>query len=334
LSVEDLAGSAALLERWAVDHYGTGAVIEELRPMPGHGGLSFGFDVVAGDRRDPLVVRVPPPGVRRHAATDVLRQVPVLQAARAAGVPVPEVRWWSDDERWFAAPFFMVERLAGTSIDCWEPVSMDSLSVRRVFRQAIEALVTIHQLPWRAQLAGWSVPRSLGVEIAAWEPVLAKGENPDWVKQGLELRDLLLTRRPGEPEPGLFHGDFYSNNWVCTGEQLLAVVDWETASLGASLLDVGWLCMMYDRESWGPTRQAFMTWSPPPDEIVAMYEGASGQAVADVNWYRALAAWRMSCTTALFYRLHVTGRRPDPTWELFAEAFSPMVERGRRLLGA
>src|SRR5258708_4548835 len=91
LDAGDPAGSMALLELWAAEHYGSGAAIEDLRPMPGHAGISFGFDVVKGTWRDPLVVRVPPPGVRRQGNTDVLRQVPVLQAAAAEGVPVAAV---------------------------------------------------------------------------------------------------------------------------------------------------------------------------------------------------------------------------------------------------
>src|SRR5207244_3958401 len=127
---------------------------------PGHAGISFGFDVLAAGRREPLVIRVPPPGVRRAGNTDVLRQVPVLQAAAAEGVPVAPLRWWGADERWFGVPYFMVERLNGSSIDCWAPSVVDPGTVAPVFRQAIEALVAIHRLPWAHRLAGWSEPRS------------------------------------------------------------------------------------------------------------------------------------------------------------------------------
>ena len=48
--------------------------------MPGHAGLSFGFTVEHGEARDELVMRVPPKGVRRKGNTDVIRQVPLLQA--------------------------------------------------------------------------------------------------------------------------------------------------------------------------------------------------------------------------------------------------------------
>jgi hypothetical protein len=63
-----------------------------------------------------------------------------------------------------------------------------------------------------------------------------------------------------------------------------------------------------------------------------MCEDAAGRPLPDLAWRRALSARRLISVTAPNYRLHVTGRRTYETWELFAEAFSPMVEQGRRLL--
>lgn len=333
LRADALAASTELLQRWAEEHYGPGAVIEGLQPMPGHGGISFGFDVVAGDGRDPLVVRVAPPGVQRRGNTDVLRQVPILRAMWAEGVPVAEVKWWSDDERWFGSPFFMVERILGaTTFNIWEPCDPDPAEVGSVFRQAVDALVAIHAVPWRKHLEGWSTPLTLEAEVRQWERTLAKAEDPSWIDEGLALRDLLLARMPPEPEPGIIHGDYYTNNWICRDGRLEAIVDWEISAIGPSWLDIGWLAMMYDPESWGPLRRPLMTWGPTAEELVAMYETTAGHPLPHASWYRALAAWRLSSITALQYRLHRSGRRPDPTWEILGEAFLPMVRKARRLL--
>src|SRR5207253_9861549 len=128
----------------------------------------------------------------------------------------------------------------------------------------------------------------------------------------------------------LVHGDFYSNNWVCSADRLLAVVDWEIAFLGAPQLDVGWLCMIYDPAGWRGARQEWMDWAPSPEEIVAMYEAATGRPVEHLGWYRGLATWRMGCITVMNHRLHVEGRRADPTWDLIAESFDALVAEGIR----
>jgi len=333
LDRHDLTASQVLLQRWACEHHGADAVVEAVRAMPGHAGISLGFDVVHAGGRDPLVVRVPPAGVRRSGNTDVLRQVPVLRAARANGVPVAEVRWFGDDERWFGVPYLMVERLpGGSTLDCWEPIQPDPSDVSAVFDQGVEALAAIHSIPWREQLTGWCAPRDLRTEIDFWLPILAKATNPDWQERAHRLRERLLERMPPEPEPAVVHGDFYSNNWVCAGDRLLAVVDWEIAFIGSPMLDVAWLCMIYDPASWGPTRRAWMSWAPTPDEILRRYEQAVGRPVEHLGWYRGLAAWRMGCITALNHRLHVEGRHVDPTWDLIVDSFDAMLDSGEGLV--
>ena len=77
------------LQRWADAHYHQGVTVTDLMAMPGHAGLSFGFKVSDSDGTiDRLVMRMPPKGVRRSGNTDVLRQVPLLKALAAHGVPV------------------------------------------------------------------------------------------------------------------------------------------------------------------------------------------------------------------------------------------------------
>jgi aminoglycoside phosphotransferase (APT) family kinase protein len=328
LDRHDLAATSDLLQRWAAVHYGASAVVEGVYPMPGHAGISFGFDVAYGRARDALVVRVPPAGVRRSGNTDVLRQVPLLRAAQAGGVPVAEVKWFGDDEQWFGVPYVMVERLPGGSVDCWAPIDVDPASVRSIFADAASALAAIHAVDWRGTLSGWGSPRSVREEIEFWVPVLAKGTNEAWQKQAAALRDVLLERMPPEPEPALVHGDFYSNNWVCSTDRLLAVVDWEIAFIGAPLLDVAWLCMIYDPAGVRGARREWMGWAPSPESIVADYQAATGRPAEHLGWYRGLAAWRMAAITAMNHRLHAEGRRVDATWDLIAESFEAMVETG------
>lgn len=332
----------ARLAEWARHHYGPQAGVESVAPMPGNAGISFGFDVIpdaAAGRREPLVIRVPPAGVRRRGNTDVLRQVPLLQALAAAGVPVPAVRWWGDDERWFGVPYLIVERLPGRSLNPFAPdatfFDLSPSGVAPIFRQAVDALVATHRLDWRTALAGWEQPRSLVDEIRAWEPILAKGDDEQWIAAGFELRDALLATRPAEPEPGIIHGDFYPNNWVVDSEgRLRAVVDWEISAIGPSLLDLGWLCMMCDPDSWGPSLRDSSPWAPTVGEIVRLYEEAAGHAVADVAWYRALAGYRLAAITSLNVRLQRTGRRPpDPIWDMMGESFPFRVAQARRLVG-
>jgi aminoglycoside phosphotransferase (APT) family kinase protein len=328
------------LEHWARDQYGEGAVVSGLEPMPGHAGLSFGFDVTpppsTGGPTESLVMRMPPKGVRRRGNTDVLRQVPLLQALHRTGRPVAEVRWWSDDERWFEVPFFMVGRLPGGTYTVRNPdlTQFDGSpeEVESLFTQAVEALAFIHRLDWQLELAGWEEPRPLDEEIHFWDPILAKAAEPAWIAMGERTRELLLAQMPADPAVGLFHGDYQTSNLLFDHGQLVAVLDWEISGLGAQLLDLGWLLMMNDPPSWADG--APLSIVPTFELLVDRYSRAVGRVVTvdEVAYFRALSGYRFGVISGLNVMLHRTGKRPDPEWERIAQSVPNLFGRAAELL--
>jgi len=327
------------LEAWAVHAYGEGPRVEGLAVMPGHAGLSFGFRVVDGDGAviDDLVMRVPPKGVRRSGNTDVLRQVPLLQALRRRGVPVARVVWWDEDERWFEVPFTMVERLPGDTFVVRTIAESEDREraverARTVFRQAAEALAAVHSVPWREELEGWEEPKHLPDEVVFWDRLLERAAASEWAADAHRTRDLLLASVPGDPEVGIFHGDFQTNNILFEHDALVAVLDWEICGIGAQLLDVGWLLMMNDPASWWDGEGLGI--APPFADIVDWYANAAGRSVSldDVAWYRALSGYRFGVISCFNVMLHRTGKRHDPEWDRIAPSIPHLFGRAAELI--
>jgi aminoglycoside phosphotransferase (APT) family kinase protein len=335
------------LQRWARAHCGEQAQVRAVARLPGHAGISFRFDVVGSGRPgalERLVIRLAPARARRVASTDVVRQVAVLRAMAAVGVPVPRVRWWGDDARWFGVSYLVVDHVEGVTLpDVFDPAAAAPAApdVSVLFDHAVDVLAAIHGPEALAALRrhpeprpeGWSTSRSLAAEIDMWMPVVAKAEDRSWVDAAGALRRRLLASAPGDPEPRVVHGDFYCNNWLVDKARVTAVLDWENASVGAPLLDVGWLCMIHDPACWGRARTGCWAWLPPVETILSRYEGASGRTPEHPSWYEALAAYRMACIAANGLRLHRSGRHPDPIWEVFGNAFGSLIARGDALLG-
>jgi aminoglycoside phosphotransferase (APT) family kinase protein len=321
------------LQRWTSHHVGPDAAVIAVERMPGHSSVTIAFDVVADRRVERLVLRVVPPAVPRRGSTDVLRQVPLLNLMAARSVPVPSLRWWSHDRRWFGVEYLIVDRVPGATLG---DVFSDDGAPRpaadpgALYGQAIDALRAIHAPDGQQALHGWGEPLSLSEEVDRWEVLLRRADDPAWVRIGLRLRDRLRASMPDESQCGVVHGDFYSNNWMFDGVRLTAVLDWESAFLGPQLLDLGWTCMMIDPPSWAPARRPDLRWTPPVDDLIARY----GAPRADMRWYRALAAYRMVALTAHYLRLHRNGRRPDAVWEIIAESVPPMLDRAAELASA
>ncbi|MGY1811125.1 phosphotransferase family protein [Blastococcus sp. SYSU D00669] len=305
--------------------------------MPGNAGLSFGFDVVdrAGVVRRSLVVRFAPPGVRRSGNTDVLRQVPLLQALEKAGVPVAPLIWWTGDPKWFGTDAIVQERLPATSLNPWDPAPAGRHPDTGVYlSRAVETLARIHAVDWRSLLAGWEQPRAVAAEIGFWDRLLRKHPEPAWAEAGQRLASELLGADPGGHRTGLFHGDYHTNNLLFDHRTaaVAAVVDWEIAGIGATGLDLGWLMLMTDPSCWHSSWSARMQVAADPAQLRREYEEAAGVLVPAAVWYQALACYRFGAIAGFNVRLHRTGRRPDPLYEDMASSVPVFFARGLDLV--
>ncbi len=324
------------LEAFVAARYPDGSRVLKLVEADGHAGLTFNFrisDPKTGGVAEDLFLKVPPKGVKRKQNTDVYRQAPLLKALNTSGIPVPDVRWAGDDEDWFDVPYIITSKMPGRTLLVWEPhASYDRTPevMEPLWRLTTEALVQIHKVDWRKQLAGWEEPRPLEVEVNRWDRIYGQAPYPEWVTAAEEVHNQLLdTMRDGQPV-GLIHGDYQPGNVLFKDGELVAVLDWELSGIGAHLLDIGWLMMCADPlgwvESWGPKCPLAI------DEIQDIYEAGMGQKFPDIAWYQALAGFRLASIGCLNVKLHQTGKRRDPLWENFIDAIPVMFARARQLL--
>lgn len=326
------------LARFFAAHGGPSCSVRHLGGFAGsHGGLTFGFEVwddVTDTRIDALVIRLSPVGVRRSGNTDVLRQVPLLTTLRTLGIPVPTIRHHGADDEFFPTAYVMFERLQGRAFIVWEPDAGFDLAPARVagiWRQATGLLARVHGVDWQRHLGDWEAPQPIAHEVGRWDSILDKAAEPAWIALGTEVRELLLKSPPPPSPIGLMHGDCQPGNILFDANgEVVALLDWELSGIGAQYYDLGWQIMIGDRASWHPD------WCPhnplSPEEMIDHYRALTGRDCAGLNWYRALAGYRMAVVTGLYTKLHREGRRPDPAWEDMAKAVPAMYGRARELL--
>ncbi|WP_214105649.1 phosphotransferase family protein [Acrocarpospora catenulata] len=336
LDLHEVSAVAERLAAWARAFVHRDAVVDDVRPLPGHSGHSYAFQVSSGRAPERLVLRVSAPGARSGSHADATRVVPRLTSMAACGVPVPGVRWWSGAPDWFGGSATVVEFVAGFTLpdifDLAATAPDHDVDVAAVFRSAVGALVRMHAIDAGPRLSGWGRAKSLADVVDASTRPLQTAPDRAWIDHGLRVRDALLREMPPERAPGVVHNDFYSNNWIVGPSELHGVLDWESSFLGQRTMDVGWLCMIYDPASWSPIRRPAMGWHPTPAELVGWYEELSGGPVPDLTWFRALAGYRLACGTAYYLDLHRRGRRHDPMWEDAGQSFPHLLDRALELL--
>jgi len=332
----ELAELTERLGPFCRSRYGTDDLrIFDVVKMPGHAGFAYGFRVETGGSVDSWFIRLPPPNVRWVGTADVLRQVAVLNALDETQVPHCSVKWSGDDLEWFGCPYFVVPWLEGDVLRLGEGEWGSRLSESQLLdlgRQIMTALAGVHKVdPAKASYLGDPVP--FAEDVTRWDRFYERAADPERLKDVPVVRQKLLDRLPKNAPVGIFHGDYQVANLFCSRDaRLLAVIDWELCGIGATLNDVGWIATFSDPEAWskeGPTRPTFLD----PDTLLQMYSDAWGAPLPDLNWFRALAAYKFAIITGLNLSLHRRGKRHDPLWEETKLSMTPLINRANELLG-
>jgi aminoglycoside phosphotransferase (APT) family kinase protein len=324
-----------------LDEHGIGSGDVELSPI-GEGHSNVTYAAARGDAR--FVVRRPPRGPLPPSAHDVLREARVIRPL-AGGARVPSVLAVCDDPEVIGAPFYVMEHVEGHVVTSEIPAALDSPEDRRrMGEELVDALVEIHAVDWQAcGLEGFGKPtgyleRQVRRFLGLWEHNRTR-EIPAVETVGAWLRDNLPNPSPPTPAT-IVHGDYRLGNVMFelgAPARLNAIFDWEMATIGDPLADLGYLCTLWvDREDpplgmfelSAVTRQEGF---PRRDDLVARYEERSGRSMTDIRWYQTLALWKSIVFMEGNYKRAVTGTTDDPFLKSFGDGVVQLAERAEEM---
>jgi aminoglycoside phosphotransferase (APT) family kinase protein len=318
--------------------YDAGAEVRGVRRLPGHSGLSYGFEVHRaghGGRPDHLVIRLSPRAGPATGNTDMVRQARLLQAVGRCGVPVPAVRWYGDDPRWFGVAYHLTSLMPGRPFQDWDPdpsFDLSACGILAVYRQAVDVLAAIHRVETGQLPIAGDRPRRAADEVAHWHGIAARAAPGPWRGAVNRTRDLLLADAPPDARTGLVHGDFRAGNLLFDGDRLTAVLDWEISSIGPQPLDLAWLLFFLSSRSWYGSGPEYA------DEIAGdltdRYRQRTGDPLTQLSWYSALARYRYIAIILFNHMLHRTGKRPDPLWDRMSLSVPALISEAERLLAS
>jgi aminoglycoside phosphotransferase (APT) family kinase protein len=332
--------AAATLERPALvvlealeaylDALGLGTGPADATPLAGgHSNATFAIHREGCE----VVLRRPPRPPLPPGAHDVVREGRLLQALQRTPVPVPRVLSICEEPGVIGAPFVLMDFVNGHAIEQSLPAALDHPGQRQLIAEAfVDALVAVHAVDLEAAGLGW-----LGKPSGYLERQLRRFSGSWQVNRTRELpaidelERLLRERLPESPETTLVHGDIRLGNAIFAPRapaRVAALLDWEMATLGDPLADLGYLCAAWTDASQVPPPMfhlSTITGSPgfpTKDELVARYERESGRPVTNHPWYTALALWKTAVFMEGNYRRAVYGMSDDA----FALGFRTGVE--------
>ncbi len=311
------------------DAHGIGAgALRAERLGDGHSNLTYLCER-GGDR---FVLRRPPPPPLPPSAHDVVRESAVIAGLHRAGARVPRVLAVCGDAAVIGVPFFLMTLADGAAIDTELPAAIDDPGGRALLgRDVIDALAEVHAID----------PRAAGLETIGRPDGYLRRQVRRFT--GLwevnRTRDLPLVAEVGAflaetvPESGpatVVHGDYRVGNLLAGRDapaRVTAILDWELATLGDPLADVGYLISTYvDRDA--PPGEGIVALSPVTRadgfptraDLATLYAQRTGRPVQGLAWYEALAHWKAAIFCENMYKRYLAGERRD--------AFAAAMETG------
>ncbi|MDW5596548.1 phosphotransferase family protein [Conexibacter stalactiti] len=327
---------AAFLDAHAIGEPGA---LLRIAPL-GDGHSNVTLTVQRGATR--VVLRRPPRGELPPSAHDVLREADILRALAGTGVPVPAVLATSDDRAVIGVPFVVLAEIDGVAIGDAVPAALDDPAQRRRIGLAfVDALAAVHAVDWRATaLAGSARPdgylaRQLRRFGALWERQRTRS-----LPEMEAVATWLERELPPSGPPAIVHGDARLGNALFAVDapaRLVALLDWEMATIGDPLADLGYLCAQWvdpGEPIDGMAALSAVTAQPGfprRDELVARYAERSGRSLEQLRWYVVLALWKSAVFMEGNYARALAGDSDDPFLRGFGAGVPDLARRALAL---
>ena len=313
----------------------------EVRQFPhGHSNLTYLVRDAGGLEG---VLRRPPFGNRVKSAHDMTREARVLSALSPVYPPAPRPWLICEDESVVGAPFYVMERRKGAILRRAAP---DPAAFRRAGESLVDQLAALHAIdPAEAGLGDFGRPDGyVARQVSGWSKRdldARTSDRPDLDRVAAWLEE----NRPGESGVAVIHNDFKFDNLVLDPDdpgRVVAVLDWEMATVGDPLMDLG-TTLAYWVEPGDPESLRAVSLGPTAEpggltrgEVVARYERAVGRPLPGLLFYYVFGLFKVAVIVEQIHARYVRGATADPRFaplggvvDALARAAVSAVDSGR-----
>lgn len=292
-----------------------------------------------------FVLRRPPPYLRKNSNETMKREARVLEALSETKVPHPKFIAGCDNEEVLGACFYLMEPIEGFNPANGLPEyhASDPAIRRRMGLSYIEGMAALGAVDYKAVgLEGFGKPEGyLERQTSRWMSQLESYAAFDNWTGFKELPDVdtivswLDRHLPNDFKPGVIHGDCHLANTMFHGgsPELAAFVDWELATIGDPLIDLGWVMATWADEE-KPNVGDIEPWEgfPTIDELISHYGEHTTRNLDAVAWYGVLACFKLGAILEGTHARASAGKAPKETGDELHEMTIGLFDRAHRLI--
>lgn len=326
---------ARALTAWLANthpHLSTGDALHAEVIAGGRSNLTYAIDGAT----IPLILRRPPLGHVLSSAHDMGREHRVISALASTPIPVPAAIDLVDDTDGAitGSTFFLMERAPGrVLVSPAQNADYTRDGLHALSIELVQHLADLHAVePAKVGLSDFGRPDGyLKRQLATWRRQLDASrsrETPDLDR----LQGLLASGLPETSRTGIVHGDYRLDNALVDGSRenphISAVLDWEMATLGDPLVDLGIFALYWDVADLPggagvvPSAVDPAAGYPAFDELADAYAERARITLPNLNWYRSFAAYKLA---VILEGIHYRFRAGDTVGEGF-ERMGGLVE--------
>jgi aminoglycoside phosphotransferase (APT) family kinase protein len=306
----------------------------------GHSNLTFLLE----RGRAKVVLRRPPRGRIAPSTHDVLREAHIVEALGKTDIRVPEILATCGDPEVLGCPFYVMSYLDGHVLgEDLPPIYQGADAQAAIGRALVDALAELHSLaPSDLSLQGLGRPDGyLERQIRRFRTLLAENSTRS-LSELEEVADWLEDHVPVNSKHSLVHGDYRLGNLMFAGEtpQLIAVLDWEMATLGDPLADLGYCTATWAEPEDEPnplfdlSRSTREPGFPSRRELADRYAEKIGSPVEGLVWYQVLAVWKAAIFLEGSFTRHLRGDSDDPYFATLGEGVPALGRMARRWIAS
>jgi len=283
-------------------------------------------------RRPPLAHVLP-------TAHDMVREFRVISALAGTAVPVADAVALCADPQVLGAPFYLMSFVDGLVLDRPDVLAgLDHETARSTCEQLIDTLLRLHEVdPATVGLSDFGRPEGfLARQVKRWHGQWTASETQPRAELG-QVVDRLNATMPEQSAPGIVHGDYRLTNVMYRPDfsDIAAVVDWEMATLGDPLSDVGLLVVYQSLAAEGDFVMPRM--SPAdgflsPDDMVARYVAGSTRDTTHLAWYVGFGYFKLAVVAEGIHNRYLKGKTVGEGFSYFGDAVPKLLDAALQAL--
>jgi aminoglycoside phosphotransferase (APT) family kinase protein len=318
----------------------SGGILVEQFPR-GYSNLTY--LILFGDKE--LVLRRPPFGRKAKTAHDMGREYRILKALNPVFPYCPKPLIYSEDTSIMGCPFYVMERIRGIILRKTLPEGLELSpdQMRSLCESILDVHYKLHSIDYKAiGLEGFGKPAGyVKRQVEGWSERYKAARTPDAPAFGKVMQWLHDKMPPDFLKPAVIHNDYKFDNVVLDPEDPLkirGVLDWEMATVGDPLMDLGCSLGYWIQADDPPNFQAAGTQPTnlpgalTRDELVKRYSEKAGIPTTNFDFYFCFGMFRLAVIAQQIYYRYYHGQTKDERFKLLIFAVHVLEEQASKTM--